>query len=93
MEDPSSTGADLDAGQVNLLIKNEIHCLTENPDSEPVQLLVDNPERSSSLLKSSPLLRDTMAAARAECDGLIIGNDVDADEIEKALEEDEIALE
>ena len=91
VEDPASSGADLDANQVNLLIKNEIPCLTENPDSEPVQLLVENPDRLS-LLKS-PLLRDTMAAARAECDGLIIGNDVDAEEIEQALEEDEIALE
>jgi hypothetical protein len=72
------------------LIKNEIPFLSENPDSEPVQLLVDNPD-GPSILK--PLLKDTMAAARAECDGLIIGNDVDADEIEKALEEDDIGLE
>jgi predicted secreted protein len=34
-----------------------------------------------------------MAAARAACDGLVIGNDAEADEIAKALEEDEINLE
>jgi hypothetical protein len=38
-------------------------------------------------------LLDTMAAARAACDGLVIGNDAEADEIAKALEEDDISLE